>query len=71
MNIPEKMAAANEDGEFLDGNGMEASSKGCRSQWENLINLVAFAEVRGKRRAGGSSDSEPDEMTSIFGPFLL
>lgn len=45
MNIPEKMAAANEDGEFLDGNGMEASSEGCRSEWESLINLVAFAEV--------------------------
>lgn len=71
MNIPEKMAAANEDGEFLDGNGMEASSEGCRSEWESLINLVAFAEVWGERRAGDSSDSQPDETTSIFGLLFL
>lgn len=45
MNIPEKMAAADEDGEFLDGNGMEAPSEGHRSQWESLFNLMAFAEV--------------------------
>ena len=63
------MAAANEDGEFPDENGMEVSSEGCRSQWESLVWwLLQRSKVR---RVGGPSDSEPDKTTCIFGPRLL
>lgn len=43
-------AAANENGEFLDGIGMEASSEGCRGGWESLINLQR-SEGRGGQGA--------------------